>query len=348
VIFVNNRFSRKNLFAVSIANTGTDISKHPLVKEADIIHLHWINQGFLSLRDIQKLIELGKPVVWTMHDMWAFTGICHHARECDNFLKNCRECFFLNSKKSDLSNKVFIKKKRCIYQNEINLVGCSRWITNKMRESALSRDKHILSFPNPIDTNIFKQTNKTEARRKLNLPDGKKLILFGALITTDKRKGIDYLLQAINILHFQNIELVVFGQAKSDIEKQICIKINSMGYISDNEQIVALYNAVDIFVTASLEENLPNTIMEAMSCGTPCVGFDIGGISEMIDHKQNGYVAKYKNAIDLANGIEWVLENTERLKLSDACINKVKENYSESIVAKRYVSLYADLLNGNG
>ncbi|MDR0724591.1 MAG: glycosyltransferase, partial [Prevotellaceae bacterium] len=334
----------KNLFAVSIANTGTDISKHPLVKEADIIHLHWINQGFLSLADIRKLIESGKPVVWTTHDMWPFTGICHHARDCSDFSRMCRKCFFLNSTTSKLPATIFTEKAEYIYQNKIHLVGCSQWITNKMRESVLSKDKNILSFPNPIDTHVFKQTNKTEARQKLNLPAGKKLILFGALITTDKRKGIDYLFQALNALHSENIELVVFGQVKDNIGERLYFKINSMGYLTNNEQIVALYNAADIFVTASLEENLPNTIMEAMACGTPCAGFNVGGIPEMIDHKQNGYVAEYKNSEDLAAGIEWVLENTEKLGLSKACVKKVKENYSESVVAEKYISLYADLM----
>jgi glycosyltransferase involved in cell wall biosynthesis len=342
VIFLNNRFSRKNLFAVSIANTGTDISDHPLVKEADIIHLHWINQGFLALTDIRKLIESGKPVVWTMHDMWPFTGICHHARDCGNFSTKCRKCFFLDSKTSDLSSKIFLKKEKYIYQNTINLVGCSQWITSKIRESALGKGKNILSFPNPIDIYVFKQTNKAEARQKLNLPSVKKLILFGALITTDKRKGIDYLLRALTILQSKNIELVVFGQVKGGMDEQLNIHINSMGYLTSSEQIVALYNAVDIFVTASLEENLPNTIMEAMACGTPCVGFNTGGIPEMIDHKQNGYVAEYKNPEDLAAGIEWVLENTEKLRLSDACVKKVKENYSETVVAEKYISLYSD------
>jgi glycosyltransferase involved in cell wall biosynthesis len=347
VIFLHNRFSRKNLFAVSIANTGTDISKHPLVKEADIIHLHWINQGFLSLNNIRKLIESGKPVVWTMHDMWPVTGICHHARDCDNFMRKCEQCFFIHSKSSGLSNKIFQKKETYIFQNKISLVGCSKWMTSKIQKSTLSKNENILSLPNPIDINIFTQTNKTDARKKLNLPLEKKLILFGALITTDKRKGIDYLFQAINISHSKEIELVVFGQAKAGIDKQLCVKINSMGYLTNNEQIIALYNAVDIFVTASLEENLPNTIMESMACGTPCVGFDTGGIPEMIDHKQNGYVAEYKNAEDLANGIEWVLENTEKLNLSDACVKKVKENYSESVVAEKYLSLYHNLLKDN-
>jgi glycosyltransferase involved in cell wall biosynthesis len=277
--------------------------------------------------------------------MWPFTGICHHARDCGNFSKKCQKCFFLNVKTSDLSSMIFIKKERYIYKNKINLVGCSEWITNKIRASALGKDKNILSFPNPIDTHVFKQTNKAKARHELNLPFEKKLILFGALITTDKRKGIDYLFQAINILHSKDIELVVFGQAKGNMDEQLCIKINSMGYMTDIEQIVALYNAVDIFVTASLEENLPNTIMEAMACGTPCAGFNVGGIPEMIDHKQNGYVAEYKNSEDLAAGIEWVLENTEKSGLSDACIKKVKENYSEPVVANKYISLYSDLLN---
>ena len=141
-----------------------------------------------------------------------------------------------------------------------------------------------------------------------------------------------------------NTELVVFGQIKSDIKQQMPVPIHSLGYLTNGEKIATLYNAVDLFVTSSLDENLPNTIMEAMACGTPCVGFATGGIPEMIDHLQNGYVAEYKSAEDLANGIRWVLEHPDKDSLSKACVEKVKRCYAEEIVAKQYIRLYQDLL----
>lgn len=344
IIFLCNHLNRKNLFTVSIANTGTDLSEDSLVKEADIIHLHWINQGFLSLRDIEKLVKLNKPIVWTMHDMWPCTGICHHARDCEKFQTRCESCFFLESKNKDLSTSVF-DKKLSLYKNaNITFVGCSQWLANRAKKSYLLRGNTVLSIPNPIDTEVYHPIEQGMARELLGLPSEKKLLLFGALNVTDKRKGIDYLIEALNIIEMQDMELVVFGQVKDDIRGLFPVLIHSMGYLSDESKIATLYNAVDMFITSSLEENLPNTIMESMACGTPCVGFATGGIPEMIDHCVNGYIANYKDANDLANGIQWVLENKDRQSLSDVCVKKVRENYTEEVVAKRYMALYKELI----
>ena len=345
IIFICNFFSKKNLFQVSIANTGTDLSKHPLVQQADVIHLHWVNQGFLSLSDIKKLVNTGKPIVWTMHDLWPATAICHYPGECEKYISNCYQCPMLKRNPFfDLAASVF-KEKGKIGLSKITFVGCSRWLSGKAKKSYLLRDKTVLSIPNPIDTEVYHPMDQDMTRELLGLPSGKRLLLFGALNVTDKRKGIDYLIEALRKIEKQDVELVVFGQAKDDIRGLFPVSIHSMGYLSDESKIVALYNAVDMFITSSLEENLPNTIMESMACGTPCVGFEIGGIPEMIDHKINGYVASYKDASDLANGIRWVLEHEDQQALSDACVKKVQENYTEEVVAKQYMALYKRLLH---
>ncbi|MCD7850877.1 MAG: glycosyltransferase family 4 protein [Parabacteroides sp.] len=344
IIFLLNHLSRKNLFTVSIANTGVNVSNHPLIKEADIIHFHWVNQGFLSLKDIKALTKLGKPIVWTMHDMWPCTGICHHARDCEKFQTRCEACSFLNSKGKDLSTFVFDKKQAIYKDANMTFVGCSQWLANRARQSRLLQNKTVLSIPNPIDMNIYHPMDKGQARQSLGLPLGKRLLLFGVLNVTDKRKGIDYLIAALQEIKNQDIELVVFGQVKEDIRNLFPVPIHPMGYLSDESKIVELYNAVDVFITSSLEENLPNTIMESMACGTPCVGFEIGGIPEMIDHKKNGYVANYMDANDLASGIQWILNTPERQILSEACFMKINEKYSESVVVKLYVQLYKNLL----
>ena len=347
IIFLCNHLNRKNLFAVSIANTGTDLSGNLSVKEADIIHFHWINQGFLSLKDIEALVKLNKPIVWTMHDMWPCTSICHHARDCEKFQTGCESCFFLKSKGKDLSTSVFDKKLSLYKDANITFVGCSRWLSGRAKKSYLLQDKTVLSIPNPIDTEVYHPMDQGTARELLGLPSGKKLLLFGALNVTDKRKGIDYLIAALRKIEKQDVELVVFGQVKDDIRGLFPVPIHSMGYLSDESKIVALYNAVDIFITSSLEENLPNTIMESMACGTPCVGFEIGGIPEMIDHKINGYVTNYKDANDLANGIQWVLEHGDRQAVSDACVKKVQENYTDEVIAGKYLALYQNILCKN-
>jgi len=351
IIFCLNNFDRVNLFKVSIANTGTNISNHPLVKNADIIHLHWINHNFLSLKNIKQLIDLNKPIVWTMHDMWACTGICHHARECTNYQNECGKCFYLHScNPKDISYRIFSKKKEILQHKNVAYVGCSQWMAEKAKLSALTREENISSIPNPIDTNIYRKINREKAREQLNLPQDKYLLLFGAVNVTDKRKGLDELINGLKCLEqqfpiiYNKMELVIFGQIKSEIRPFFDIPIHPMNFLKDEETIVNLYNAVDLFVTPSLDENLPNTIMEAMACGTPCVGFNTGGIPEMIDHKENGYVAQYEDVEDLAKGIQWVLNNPESEKLSESCRKKVLEKYTEPVIAEEYMALYKNIL----
>ena len=343
VIFLCNRFSRSTLFQVSIANTGTDLSQHPLVQAADVIHLHWINQGFLSLHDLQKLVALDKPIVWTMHDMWPCTGICHHARDCEQFQQQCEGCFYLQSTHPDLSTQVFRAKSQLYRTAPMTFVGCSQWLTDRAHQSRLVIGKQVLSIPNPIDLQRFKPMERKAMRERWKLPLDKKLILFGALNVTNERKGLAYLIKALHILQPDHIALVVFGQVKSQVAERIPVAIHSLGYVSDEEKVATIYNAVDLFVTSSLEENLPNTIMESMACGTPCVGFRTGGIPEMIDHLSNGYVANYQDSADLARGIEWVLNHPEPAKLRETCIQKVKEHYSEEVIAGKYLSLYEQI-----
>ena len=350
IIFIHNRFSRKNLFKVSIANTGFDISTHPLVKEADIIHIHWINQGFLSLRDLKKLADSGKPIIWTMHDQWSYTGICHYAGECDKFIHLCANCpQLLRPNKSDLSYKTFKKKAQLYKSNVFTFVGCSRWIANEAKKSALFNEANIVSIPNPIDTTLYTKKSKSDARKSSGLPFNKKLILFGACKVTDTRKGFDYMKSSCDLLFEQkryaqeDLQIVVFGDKTNEIESLLPYPVLNVGYINDVQTMVNLYNAVDLFLIPSLEDNLPNTIMEAMACGTPCVGFNTGGIPEMIDHKQNGYVAEYKSAEDLATGINWVLQEADYPVLSDNARKKAESTYSETIVAKQYMELYKRL-----
>ena len=208
VIWIANGFTRRNLFAVDIANTGTDITKLHEFVQADVIHLHWINQGMLSLNDIDKILKSGKPIVLTMHDMWPFTGICHYARKCNKYEEKCHNCeLLLKPHKRDLSYKVFKKKQKIFANADITFVACSHWLEEMAKNSALIGKHKIISIPNPINTNMFMPRNKRQAREKLNLPQDKKLLLFGSVKITDKRKGIEYLIEACKILTQNNPEL---------------------------------------------------------------------------------------------------------------------------------------------
>ena len=209
VIWSANRFNKKNIFAVDIANTGTDITSLPEFQQADVIHLHWINQGMLSLKNIEKILASGKPVVWTMHDMWPCTGICHHARECTHYQQECHNCPFIHGGrgKRDLSYRIFHKKQALYRNRHINFVTCSRWLEERARTSALFCGHAVTCIPNPINTNLFKPRNRQEARSRCLLPQDKKLMLFGSVKITDKRKGIDYLIESCRLLADKHPEL---------------------------------------------------------------------------------------------------------------------------------------------
>ena len=333
-----------NSFYFSPANIGMDISNHQAIKSADIIHLHWINLGFLSIKSLQQLAALNKPIVWTLHDMWAFTGGCHYSGDCTNYLNECGNCerFLKNPSENDLSRKINLKKS---FFKNFNFVTCSHWLKDEALKSSLLRDVNVISIPNPIDTNFFQPLDKKTSRSTLNLRDDVQYILFGAANLNDDRKGLQYLLDAIELLaqkeNSKSIELLLFGKANKD-ELNIPMKINELGSISSMEKMRDVYNAADLFIIPSLQDNLPNTIMESMACGTPVVGFNTGGIPEMIDHKENGYIATYKDASDLINGIFHTLDH--QVEFGKSARKKVLDNYTEDKVAKKYIEFYQSIM----
>ena len=341
VVFIRSRFSRKHLFEIDLANTGSDITRLPEFQEADVIHLHWINQGMLSLGSIQGILRSGKPVVWTMHDIWPATAICHLTLGCRSFTSACKSCKLL-PKGSRLAQRVWRKKQRLLEEGSIYFVACSRWLEQEAKSSALLKGHKITSIPNPIDTHIYNnRCQKLEARQRLGLPADKKLILFVSQRVTNPNKGMDYLSEACRQLEdVPHLGVVILGGHAEEVLGQIPFEAYPLGYVNDEHRIVDIYNAVDVFVLPSLSENLPNTIMEAMACGVPCVGFRVGGIPEEIDHKQNGYVAEYRNAEDLARGIRWILTEADYGSLSQHAVQKVAQNYSQQSVALKYLDVY--------
>lgn len=348
LIYIAMGCKKKNIWQVDLANVGTDITTTDEFQQADVIHLHWVNQGYLSLNDIKKIIDSGKRVVVTMHDQWYFTGICHYAAECDKFKQECKDCPLLKRKVfgTDLAKKSFRRKKDLFDKADISFVGCSRWMREQAEQSAIARSHEVVNIPNPIDTTHFEPSDKAVARRRMGLPADRKLILFGSQKITDERKGFAYLVEACNNLKNEYPELakqitvVVVGANSSEVKSYVPFDVTTVDYISDENQMVDLYNAVDLYVTPSLQDNLPNTIMEAMSCAVPCVGFNVGGIPEMIDHKINGYVAQYKDANDFAKGIEWALSPDNYDQLSHNAREKVLREYSESHIARLYTDIY--------
>ena len=352
VVFCRLHFSRKHLFEVDIANAGTDITRLPEFREADVIHLHWVNQGMLSLSGIRKILRSGKPVVWTMHDIWPATAICHLTLGCNRFKSSCHHCKYLpgGGSNGDLSARVWRRKQNVLAGQSMVFVACSRWLEGEARQSALLAGQKITNIPNPIDTYIYKVKDRAEARRQLGLPEDKQLILFVSQRVTNRNKGMDYLTEACRMLAEQypdmqqHTGIAILGGHAEEVADQLPFETFPLGYVSDEHRIVDVYNAADVFVLPSLSENLPNTIMEAMACGVPCVGFKVGGIPEEIDHLKNGYVAAYRDATDLATGIRWVLAEADHEALSKAAVAKVSRCYSQQSVALKYTEVYNEAI----
>lgn len=351
-IWIANGFSKANLFGVDIASSGSDITSLQAFKEADVIHLHWVNQGMLSLDGLRAILGSGKPVVWTMHDMWPFTGICHYSDGCDRYTADCGDCHLLRYPgERDLSRRVFDRKKAIYGGGDIAFVACSRWLASLAERAALTKGHYVTDIPNAIDTEVFCPGDKEEARLRLKLPADRHMLLFGSMKTTDKRKGIDYLIEASRLLAEKYPELadtlgvMVLGAASAEYAESFPFPIYCLGYVNDERELVDIYNAADLYVTPSLQDNLPNTIVEAMSCGTPCVGFDTGGIPQMIAHRVNGYVARYKSAEDLAEGIYTTLYCGEYDRMCRNARAEAVAQYSEPVAAARYVQVYEGLIS---
>ena len=348
LILLSLRMSRKHLYEVDTAWCGKDITSLQEFREADVIHLHWVNQGMLSLRDLRAILHSGKPVVWTMHDFWPATGICHYPHDCEAFLGKCHNCQYLSGggSASDLSSRIWKQKADILSRYRVTFVTCSQWLRSRVENSRLLRNQQVLSIPNTIDTHLYRPADKKSVRCRLNLPSDRKLILFVSQKITDPRKGVGYFLEACRILASsapdagERYGVIILGGNADRFRDMLPLPVYPIGYVSNQQRIIDVYNCADLFVLPSLEDNLPNTIMEAMACGVPCVGFNTGGIPEMIDHRQNGYVAHERDAADLYEGMRYVLDNEDYQSLSRAAVGKVHSSYSQDSVARRYIEAY--------
>ena len=344
VIWLHLHFRREHLFEVDMANTGTDITNLPEFQEADVIHLHWVNQGMLSLKGIRKILTSGKPVVWTMHDIWPATAVCHYTRGCEQYQSQCVQCPLLPG--GCLAKQVWNRKVQMLSGQRITYVCCSEWLAGEARKSALLDGQRVVTIPNAIDTRQYRPQDKLQSRQTLGLPTDRRIILFVSQRVTDPRKGISYFVEAVSRLVQQHPEMkdntgvAILGGHAEEIVSQLALPSYPLGYVSNPSRIVSVYNAADVFVLPSLEDNLPNTIMEAMACGVPCVGFRVGGIPEMIRHQVSGYVAQERDAADLAQGIRYVLADADYATLSRECLHQVAQKYSQQSVASRYIEEY--------
>lgn len=317
---------------------GTDLHGALKKLDYDVLHLHWINQRFVSIEDLPQ----DKPIIWTLHDSWPFCGVCHYFFDCVGYQKQCGECPSLHSSiNNDLSHVIW-KKKKAVYKNlDLHIVCPSKWLADCARKSSLFGQFPVTVIPNCLDVDVFRPLDEEKKKEK-------PVVLYGAFnATTDRRKGFVDLISALHILeeqgHKDDFELVVFGANGSDMSMNINIPVNYVGYVKETEELVSLYDKASVMVVPSLTENLSCTIMESLSCGTPVVAFNVGGNGDLIEHQKNGYLARYKDNEDLAAGILWCVENNRSGQLGQAARKSVLNKYTYRVVGEQYKALYESL-----
>lgn len=326
----------------SIGIKGFNFLKTKEYKEADIIHLHWINDGFI---DIKILKKINKPIIWTLRDMWPMTGGCHYAMDCENYKKECGKCPQLKSNKNfDLSKLVFNRKMKYLPTN-IKLVGISNWISSVAKESLLLKNYNIRTIYNNINLNSFFPINKKTAKDSLGINSSKKMILAGSQNLYSFFKGFDKYLDAVKLLDKKKYFLCFFGASDKSEARTLGFEHKNFGFINDEKLLRKLYSAADIFVAPSVMEAFCKTIAESMACGTPVVCFDATGPKEIVDHKITGYKAKPFDVNDIANGINWIAKYPFYEKLCKDAREKVMKKFDNKVIAKEYIKLYNELLN---
>jgi len=310
------RNCRKDLGLFTFPCFGADITRNRHIREADVIYLHWVHKGLLNFRSYKKLGSLGKPVIIFMHDMWSITGGCHYSFTCEKYKVKCTDCpFFEGHKFSDLSDRGF-KIKRKIYSKNanFNFVSPSKWLQECADNASLTGRRTIYLIPNVLDNRIFKIIEKRAAREVFGINENDLVVSFGAVNIDSPYKGWEYLQKALHLLKNsfsdKKLTILVFGKCNNRTLSEL-IPFNTIftGFLKDDYSTSLVYNASDVFVTPSLADNLPTTVLESLSCGTAVVGFNTGGIPDMIYHKKNGYIANYKDADDLAEGIKYCILN---------------------------------------
>ena len=316
-------------------------------RNPDIINLHWIGGYF----PVEAIAKFNRPIIWTLHDMWGFTGGCHYSQECDRYTESCGKCPILQSSRDyDLSRWLWQRKAKAWQNIDLTIVTPSKWLAKCAKTSSLFRDLRIEVIPNGLDIDRYKPIDRQQAKNWLGLPQDKQIILFGAVSATrDLRKGFHLLLPALQKLqHYYGsdcVELVVFGSSQPSTPLDLNFKVHYLGKLQDDIAIALLYAAADVMVVPSSQEAFGQTASEAMSCGTPVVAFNTTGLQDIIDSERNGYLATPYDPQDLARGIVWILEDVERWHcLSARARAKAIQEFTVQLQADRYFQLFQDTL----
>lgn len=312
--------------------------------DADIINLHWFNSGMLSITDIGKI---KKPLVWTLYDMWGFCGAEHYTEQFrwkEGYQNHNRPSY---ESGFDLNRWVW-NRKRNHWKRPIHIVAPSQWLAECVQQSVLMREWTVTIIPYPINTNLWQPLNKNLARQILKLPEDVPLLIFGAIGGgNDLRKGFDLLKNTLKQLQneIDDLELVVFGQLAPASIPDLGFPVHYTGHLYDDISLQLYYSAANLMIVPSRQEAFGQTASEAHACGTPVVAFNVGGLPDIVEHYNTGYLAKPYDITDLAQGIKWVLNNNQDGKLGIQARRKAVEKFSQDVIADQYISVYKQVLN---
>lgn len=332
-------FPKRDGRLFSIGLSGFDWAAHEAYRACDVVHLHWINRGTLS---IEGLGRLRKPIVWTLRDMWPFTGGCHYSMDCSRYLQGCGCCPALGSTRDRDPSSWGLTRKVRHFPKDITYVGISDWIADCARASKVLSGRDIRAIPNSIDTDTFRPLSKQAARERLGLPLDRPILLHGTLSFGDAYKGQALLEDAKRRLGRSDIFTCTFGNVPGNIA---VTGDRHFGLVTDDAELRAIYAAADVLAFPSTQEAFGKVLAEAMACGTPAVVFGATGPGEIITHKVTGYVAKPFDPGDFCAGIEWLLAEPERArKLGETAAEDARRRFNPIINAKRYVEIYRELM----
>lgn len=347
---LNKKYQINENIPFSYYRVGMPIYREKLVREADLIILHWVCGTYLSVRGIKRILALNKPVLMVCHDSWFFTGGCHVRLGCKKYTEHCYACEQLKSKKRyDWSYKLFEAKRNFFKADNLTIISPSSWMDRSVAESRIFRNHKHYIIPNPIDASLYYPSDKNSKRDMYNISNDNYIMIFGAVnAVTTPYKGYRQLIAALDVLESKisenkKVEILVFGSDTGDKRHDKKIRIRYMGYLSET-QMIDIYNCADVYVMPSLDDNFPCTILESLACETPVVAYDTGGICDMIRHKENGYLSKFNDPDDLAEGILWVMEHNKNNYLGKNGRKTVLEKFSEEVVAGMYLKVIEDVI----
>lgn len=341
-VWLHNGFNRERLFQADPATQGVQIWKHPWVKAADVVVLGWVNQGTLSLRGIERLGRMGKPIVWVMHDQWNSTGVCHLA--CEKFRGACRACPLLGTRGNDLSTRTQRRKAHLYATTPIHFVAVSHWLEQRCRESSIMHDCHISVIPNTIEAALYDPQRLTD--EFYDLPAGKVVVAVGAARLDDPFKGLDRLVAvsrhiASNIPSLAaRLHLLLYGDMRdTTLLTQLALPYTWIGPTRD---LNGVFQHSDVVLSASRHESFGLTLLEGLCCGCTAVTFDNGGQTDIVRHLQNGYVARDGDIADLAQGLQWAAQaRLSRQALHDDAAAR----FNSPVIAQQYITLFNQLIS---